>query len=133
MTTFPLSVVTPDGLKYSGEVTSLLVHSEHGDLEFLAKHVDYVASIGTGRARITTPDGPRVASCSGGFVTMTHGEARLICVTFEFSDEIDLDRAKQAKEQAEERIRNASSEGDLTLAKAKLARALSRIKVAERF
>ena len=131
MNLFKLSVVTPDGVAFEGEAESLLVHAEEGDLEILAGHVDYVVSVGTGRARIRTPEGVRLAACSGGFLTVVGGVASLVCVTFEFSDSIDIERARKAKEAAEAKLRDAKDERSVALAQAKLARALARIKVAE--
>ena len=131
MKAFSLSVVTPDGLQFEGQVTSLLVHTDQGDLEFLAGHVDYIASIGTGRARIITEGGTKTASCSGGFVTVSGGEIRLVCVTFEFSDQIDLNRARRAHEEAEQKLAAAIDERSIQMARAKMSRALARIKVAE--
>ena len=52
MKTFNLKVVTPDGLAFDQEVESLLVRADDGYVEFLAGHIDYMASIDTGRARI---------------------------------------------------------------------------------
>jgi F-type H+-transporting ATPase subunit epsilon len=52
-------------------------------------------------------------------------------VTFEFSDEIDIDRAKRAKENAEDALRSENDEKAMTVLKAKLARAINRISVAE--
>ena len=131
MKLFKLSVVTPDGEVFNGEAESLLVHAEEGDLEILAGHVDFVASIGTGRARIRTESGTMLAACSGGFLNVSKEKVSLVCVTFELADNIDLGRAIKAKEIAESRISEAKDERSLDLAKAKLARALCRIKVAE--
>ena len=131
MRKFSLQIVTPDGNAFDGEVESLLVHTSEGDVEFLAGHVDYIAAIGTGRARLIIDGEAKYASCSGGFLTVSAGHVKLVCVTFEFSESIDLERAKSAKEQAEEKIKNAKDDVALNMSKAKLARAISRIKVAE--
>ena len=55
MKSFNLKIVTPDGLCFDSEVESLLVRTDDGDVEFLAGHIDYMASLGTGRARIKAP------------------------------------------------------------------------------
>lgn len=131
MREFDLQILTPDGVVFDGAVESLLVRTDDGDVEILAGHVDYMASLGTGRARIITGGEKRLASASGGFVTVEGGKATLIATTFEFSDEIDLERAKRAKDAAEELIRRAEDDRTMTLAKAKLRRAVSRIDVAQ--
>ena len=131
MRTFKLQVVTPDGEIFNGDAESLLVRTSDGDVEFLAGHIDYIASVGTGRARIKTGGADRFASVSRGIVTVKGGEVTLAAVTFEFSENIDVERAKRAKEAAEEKLKAAKDERDIKLAKAKLERAISRIKAAD--
>ena len=132
MTPFHLDIVTVYGSFYSAEVESLLVHTDDGDVEILAGHADFLASVATGRARIIEAGGKvRTASCSGGFLTVNKKAVKLVSSTFEFSDEIDLERAKIAKENAERAIERATDNREIAMAKAKLQRALARIDVAE--
>lgn len=131
MRNFKLEIVTPDGLAFSGEAESLLVHTDSGDVEILAGHMDYMASVATGRARIIVGGVSKYASCSGGFLTVTRDGVRLAAVTFEFAESIDLDRAKKAKERAEAKLAAETDEREIALAKARLERALTRIKVAD--
>ena len=130
MKEFKLQIVTPDGIEYDGMAESVLVRTDDGDVQILAGHVNYMASLGTGRAKITVGGKDRIAACSGGFITCNGSEVKLVAVTFEFADEIDLERAKRAKERAEDEIRRAASEKELDLARARLRRAMSRISVA---
>ena len=123
-------VVTPDGAAYVGDCESLLIRTDDGDVEILAGHVDYIASVGTGRARIKTAGTDRYAACSGGFLSVEGGEVKLVAVTFEFSEDIDLSRAKRAKENAESQLKAAKDDKSVTIAKAKLQRALARINAA---
>ena len=131
MRSFKLKIVTPDGLAFDSEVESLLVRTDDGDVEFLAGHIDYMASLGTGRARIKADGKDRYASVSGGFVTVKGGEAKLVAVTFEFAENIDLERARAARDNARAKISEATDDKALMLAKAKLQRALNRVDVAE--
>ena len=130
MTRFHLEIATPDGIAFDGEVESLLVRTDDGDVEILAGHADFFASLSTGRSRLLTVDGARFASVSGGFISVSAGEVKVCAITFEFSDKIDLDRAEAAKERAEAAISAAKDEKSIRIAKAKLARALNRINVA---
>ena len=131
MRAFHLEIVTPDGSAFDGEAESLLVRTESGDVEILAGHADYIAALAVGRARIRTSDGDRLAAISGGFLSVDKKSVKLVATTFEFADEIDVKRAAAAKENAEAAITRAKNDRELDLAKAKLARALSRINVAE--
>ena len=130
MKEFHLQVVTPDGLEYDGMVESLLVPSSEGYVEFLAGHIDYLATIGTGKARIKVAGKDRLASVSGGFVTVVDGGARLVAITFEFAENIDLERAKRAESKAKEIISTSKDSKTVELAKLKLQRAAARIHVA---
>ena len=131
MNEFHLTIVTPDGTKFDGSATSLLVKAESGDVEILAKHADYFASLGIGRARIQTNGETKIASSAGGFLSVKKNEVMLVATTFEFADEIDLKRAQLAKEKADAAISRSNDDKALMLAKAKLARALNRINVAD--
>ena len=130
MKAFHIRIVTPDGLAYDGEVESLLVRTDDGDVEILAGHADLLASVSTGRARLLIDGKARFASVNGGFLSVSSGKVSLCAITFEFADQIDLKRAEEAKEKAEASIKAASDERNVRVAKAKLARAASRIKVA---
>lgn len=132
MRAFPLEIVTPDGVAFSGEVESLLVHTGDGDVEILAGHADFVAAVNTGRARIIKDGVEKLASTSGGFLSVSREGAKLVAITFEFKENIDIERARRARENAEAAISRAKSDRDIRLAKAKLKRAISRISVAER-
>ena len=126
-----LEIVTPDGLKFRGDVESITVKTVDGDVEILAHHADYFATLGTGKARLLVGGERRYAAASGGFISVTDEGVRVVATTFEFADEIDLERAKRAKEEAESRLEKASDDKMITIAKAKLRRAASRINVAE--
>ena len=88
MKAFHIEIVTPDGLEYNGEVESLLVRTDEGDLEILAGHTDLLASVSTGRARLLIDDKSRFASVNGGFLSVSRGKVRLCAITFEMADGI---------------------------------------------
>ena len=126
-----LEIATPDGMRFSGEADSLLVRTADGDVEIMSAHTDLIASLTTGRVRIKVDGNDRFASASGGFLSVTKDGVKLVATTFEFADEIDLKRAQAAKEKAEELLKSASGKDEIAFLEAKLARALTRIKVAD--
>ena len=131
MREFHLQIATPDGLVFDGNAEALLVRTDNGDVEILAGHADLFAPVGIGVARVKAGGGVRTASSAGGFISVSRGEVRLVSTTFEFADEIDLDRARTAKEKAEKTIADSSDDKIIRMAKAKLARAINRINAAE--
>ena len=131
MSTFHLRISTPDGLIFDDEVTGLKARMIDGDVGILANHANYVSAVGAGEAVIRLPDGQtRKAACIGGMLSVISNEAHLIATTFEWADDIDLERAKLAKERAEKRLAEAKDNvREVALAEAKLRRALVRIGV----
>lgn len=127
MKAFPLKIVTPDGVKFDGEVEQLIVRTTTGDIGFLAGHVNCVAPLGMGRASIQIDGKKRYGACIGGMVSVMNGHANLVPTTFEWAEEIDADRAEASYQRAKKTIDDKSnSDTDILLAKARLRRALVR-------
>ena len=128
-TTFPLQVVSMDGMEFEGEVERIVLRTVHGDIAILARHIDYCTAVGMGTARIVLADGTeRKAACIGGMISMMNGKCRLFPTTWEWSDEIDLERAHIARATAEERLKDATISNEARVrAEAKLYRAMIRI------
>ena len=131
MTPFRLKIVTPDGLIYDGQAEELLVRTTGGDVAILARHMNYVAPLGMGRAVVVSGDTRRTAACIGGMLSVSDGEVTLVPTTFEWADKIDLERAEAAYNRADKVLHDENaSQMDLKLAEAKLHRALVRKSVA---
>lgn len=131
MREFKLQIVTPDGLIFDGMAESVLVRAASGDIEIMAGHEDFFASLVIGRAKLVAGGVSREAAASGGFISVLGGEVKLLLTTFEFAEDIDAARAKIAKEKAEEKIKRSTDKKELELAKARLSRALNRIMIAK--
>ena len=133
MTTFPLKIVTADGLIYDGKAERIVVRTTNGDICILANHMDCVAALGMGRATLVDGSGfRRYAACIGGMLAVANGEVTLVPTTFEWADTIDVPRAKLSEQRAKDVIADKSStDTDLRLAEARLKRALIRQRVAE--
>lgn len=133
MTPFSLKIVTPDGLKFEGQVEELIVRTTTGDMGILAGHVNCVAPLGMGQAVLVANGKRRVAACIGGMVSMVNGNATLVPTTFEWAEEIDVDRATASEKRAQTVLTNkAATDTDIRMAEARLKRALIRKNVATR-
>lgn len=132
MATFPLKILTPDGLAFDGNVTSISCRTICGQVELLARHIDYCTALGMGEAHIKLEDGTvKRAACMGGMLSMIGGECRLLATTFEWADTIDKERAERSKARAEaELARKGMDKHEIELAEARLKRALVRSSVA---
>ena len=119
MTSFPLKIVTADGLVYDGPAEEIIVRTITGDMAVLARHINCVAPLGMGRATIVTDGQRRYAACIGGLLSVQNGEVNLVPTTFEWAESIDEARAAASQQRAE-----------AVLNKARLHRALVRQSVA---
>ena len=133
MTPFKLKIVTPDGLLFDGEAEELIVRTTCGDVAILARHINYVASLGMGRAVVVSGGQRRTAACIGGMLSMVGGKATLVCTTFEWADQIDVDRVLASEKRAQKILSDkTSSDTDIRLAEARLKRALVRKSVSDK-
>lgn len=132
MSTFHLQIVTPDGGFFDGEAERVSVRTIDGEAAVLGNHIPYVTALGIGEARVVVDGQTRRAAASGGMLAVTPGHVRVVATTFEWAEDIDVERAKRAKEDAEQRIQNAKDPHELQLAKARLSRAQVRLNVAKR-
>ena len=132
MTSFPLKIVTPDGLIYDGSAEMVIVRTITGDMAFLARHINCVAPLGMGRATVIMDGQKRYAACIGGMISVVDGTVTLVPTTFEWADAIDADRAQASLDRAQKILDNKenATETDLKLAEARLHRALVRKNVA---
>lgn len=127
MSTFPLKIVTPDGIAYDGQAESLSVRTTSGDIGILAGHINCVAPLGMGRATIVIDGKPRYAACIGGMLSVIGGKVTLVPTTFEWAENIDLKRAEASYDRAKRVLEDKNaSDTDLRLAEARLKRALIR-------
>ncbi len=132
MKSFWLDIVTPDGQFYSGEAEFLSLRTISGEVGIMAGHADYLNALGMGEARVTINGETRRAACIGGMVSVTDGRVTVVATTFEWSDMIDLERAKNAEIRAREALQREDI--DITeqkLNEARLKRALVRQSVAK--
>lgn len=131
MKTFPLTVATPDGMIFDGKVERIKCRTITGDLAILADHCNFCTAMGMGEATIVFEDGTRKdAACIGGMLSVMNGECHLLATTWEWEDDIDIDRALRAKQKAEERLAKYKQDTkEFRMAESKLHRALVRISV----
>ena len=131
MKSFPLKIVTPDGICFDGQAEELIVRTTTGDMGFMAGHINCCAPLGMGRATVIVDGVKRYGACIGGMVSVIDGTVSLVPTTFEWAEDIDAERAEQSQKRAQAVINSkTASETDILLAKARLRRALVRKGVA---
>lgn len=135
MNTFKLKIVASNRVFFDGNSTLLVVPAtDGGEIGFMAKHENCVTPIDVGEMRITDENGKVINAFVGsGFLEFINNEATLVCVSAELPNEIDERRAEEAKERAEEELRQKNSIYEYHHSQANLARAMERLKVKKRY
>ena len=128
-----LEIVTPERLAFSEEVDMVLVPGVEGELGILPHHTPLVSLLGVGELKIRKGGDEESFAIAGGFLQVRPDKVVVMAETAEIGSDIDLERAKQARAEAEKALESGYVEGaDLSAARAELQRALVRIRVAER-
>ncbi len=128
---FQLQIVTPDGVVFQGEATSLSAPGVSGGFQVLAGHAPLLSAIGIGRLKVKDRSGSDTMYASGsGFVEVRRNDVSVLVESAERADQIDVDRAKAARQRAEERLRSREADVDTVRAKLALLRAQNRLRVA---
>ena len=88
MNTYKLTVATPDGNQFEGEVIGLFLRGAEGDLAILAGHVPFITSVQAGQCRIHLPDDDeKSATVDGGLLTVTADRVTLLSGSFAWDEE----------------------------------------------
>ncbi|HAU88219.1 MAG TPA: ATP synthase F1 subunit epsilon [Lachnospiraceae bacterium] len=129
---FKVKVISPDRVFFEGEADLLELKTSEGDIGILAGHIPLTAVIAPGILRITKDGEVKEASLLEGFVEILQDRVTVLAEACEWPDEIDINRANEAKIRAERRL--TGGEGDINYARAEMAlrRALIRIELGDR-
>jgi F-type H+-transporting ATPase subunit epsilon len=129
--TFPLEILTLQKSLLREEVRFVIAPGQEGVFEILPNHAQFVFALKPGPLRIRTPDGmDKYVAVGTGFLVVQKERTTVLTRSAERPEEIDVDRARQAKQRAEERLAVRNPAIDDVRAQAALQRALSRLKVA---
>jgi len=131
MTSYRAQILTPEGCLFDDEVTGVRVPGEMGSFEIKTLHANIISTLEIGEilVRLATGDEKHFAVTSG-FVEMVDNKLTLLAEAAEPVEEIDVERAKAAKERARERIESDDPGIDKNRARKALQRAENRINLA---
>jgi F-type H+-transporting ATPase subunit epsilon len=128
---FTFEVVTPARLIVQEGVDSIVVPAAEGYMGVLKNHAPLITALGGGVLRYRGQGALKRIAVSGGFMEVSKNKVIVLADTAERAEEIDVERARRAKERAEQRLRERTSGLDVARAEFALRRALSRLKAAQ--
>ncbi len=132
MDTFGLKIIASDRVFYEGRCRKLILPAPDGEMGILANHENMVIAINVGDARMEVEEDSWVDVAVGaGFAEIVNNRVTVLVDTAERPEEIDVRRAKEAKERAEEQMRQKQSIQEYYRTQASLARAMNRLKVSQ--
>ena len=124
---FKLQVITPDRKFYQGDVQMVELTTTEGQIGVYARHIPLTAVVAPGILTIHEDGEKKTAALMSGFVQIMPEEVTIMAEVVEWPDEIDENRAKEAKTRAERRIQSHDAEMDVARAELALKRALVRL------
>jgi len=132
MKKFRLRILTNGSNVFDGEVVQLITEDNDGMIEILANHSSLITMIIPCKTRFKSENGEsRILFTSKGILKIHNNKVEILCESSEFKEEIDIDRAKKAKERAEKRLTEKSEDIDIKRAEAALLRANMRLIISE--
>ncbi|NPV05816.1 MAG: F0F1 ATP synthase subunit epsilon [Syntrophaceae bacterium] len=126
-----LEIVTPEKLAFSGTVDEVTCPGSEGEFGVLRGHASLLSAIKFGELSYLK-DGKRVSyAVNTGYAEVTGSKVTVLVETAERADQIDVERARRAKEAAEQKLAKfAKEDPEYERAKAALERAEARLKIA---
>lgn len=133
MNTFGLNIVASDKDFYHGRGKNIVLPAKDGEISILAHHADMMIAIVPGEMRYQTPDDEwHRAIVGNGFAQIINNRVTVLVDSCEYPENIDLKRARDAMERAQEQLRQKQSLQEYYVSKASLARAMARMKAAKK-
>jgi F-type H+-transporting ATPase subunit epsilon len=128
--TFQLEIVTPEKLVVKEAAQEAQIPGLEGYLGILPGHAPLITELGVGIITYRAGGTTKTLSVAWGFAEVLQDRVTILAETVERPDEIDVARAQQAKERAEQLLKSNDPELDYDRAQDDLRRAETRLKVA---
>ena len=125
-----LKIITHDKIIFDDEVSEIYTKGVDGEFGVLKGHIPIISALNIGVTKVIQNGECKAFTTMGGVFQFKNEEATILTDTAESGSDIDVTRAKLAKERAEARLAEKTADIDIKRAEAALARALARLKVA---
>ena len=129
---YELEIITPERTFFDGEVESAIIPTLDGYMGIQRKHEPMVIALKIGEMKLNIDGKWRECTTSSGFIEIRPDKTIIFSQAVEWPEEIDLKRAQQAKEAAEELLRQKLSYQEYMQTQIALARAMVRLRVGSR-
>ena len=124
---FKLQVITPERKFYEGDASMVELSTTEGDIGVYRNHIPLTAIVAPGVLKIHEEGGVKEAALMSGFIEILPEKITIMAEVAEWPEEIDANRAEEARIRAERRLKEESGEIDTMRAELALRRALVRL------
>ncbi|MBU5465273.1 F0F1 ATP synthase subunit epsilon [Virgibacillus sp. MSJ-26] len=131
MKTLTVSVVTPDGPVLEDQFSMISCKAESGELGILPNHIPLVAPLSISAVRLKRENDVEKLAITGGFLEVRPDKVTILAQSAEKPEDIDVQRAREAKERAENRLQAKQDHIDFHRAELALKRAMNRLDVVQ--
>ncbi len=129
---YMLEIITPERQFFLGQVESVIIPTPDGQMSIQRMHEPMVAALSIGEMKLCIKGEWSVCTTSEGFVEVRPDETIIFSQAVEWPEEIDIKRAQEAKERAEEQLRQQQSRQEYMRSQITLARAMVRLRVGKK-
>ena len=131
--TMKLQIISPDRIFYEGDVEMVETTTTEGDMGIYPEHIPLTAIVSPGVLTIHEPEGVKEAALHDGFIEIQKRKVVILAESCEWPEEIDVNRAEEAKTRAERRLKGPDEETNALRAEAALLRSIVRLSLAEKY
>ena len=124
-----LEIVTPERSVLTEQIDEVVLPTLEGYMGVLPGHAPLLAQLAVGEVSYRVGQQRRYLAISGGYAEVQRESVSVLARTAELSEEIDLGRARRAKEKAESVLKGDLPTDQFRHAEVRLKRAISRIGV----
>jgi F-type H+-transporting ATPase subunit epsilon len=126
-------ITTPEHVVFEDEVDEITLPTQQGEIGILPHHIPLVSLLSAGEIRIKKGSEIIYMAVSGGFIQVKPTQVTVLADTAEREEEIDEQRAEEARQKARELLTTKRADAsDFAAVSAKLEKELARLKVARR-
>ena len=130
---FRLEVISPDRIFFDDMVDMVELRTTEGDIGILKGHIPLTAIVAPGIMKIKMSGEEKEAALHDGFIEILKDKVTVLAESCEWPEEIDINRANEAKIRAERRLKSGDGEVNESRAELSLRRALTRIELGQKY
>lgn len=130
---FRLEVISPDRIFFEDMVDMVELRTTEGDIGVLKGHIPLTAIVAPGIMKMKMAGGEKEAALHDGFIEILKDKVVVMAESCEWPEEIDINRANEAKIRAERRLKGADGEINESRAELALRRALTRLELSSKY